>query len=71
LAKFVVVFTDNILVYSNLYLKHKQHLRQVLQTLRDHQMYAKLSKYEFWMKEVVFLEHIIFAKGIIIDLTKV
>jgi len=43
----MVVFTDNILVYSNLYLKHKQHLRQVLQTLRDHQMYAKLSKYEF------------------------
>ena len=67
----MVVFTDNILVYFNLYLKHKQHLRQVLQTLRDHQMYAKLSKYEFWMKEVVFLEHIIFAKGIIIDLTKV
>jgi hypothetical protein len=52
LNKFVVVFIDDILVYSNTYLEHEQHLREILQTLREHRLYAKLSKCEFWLKEV-------------------
>ena len=47
LYKFVVVFIDDILMYSNSFEEYKEHLRQTLQTLRDHQWYAKLSKYEF------------------------
>ena len=71
LDKYVVVFIDNILVNSNSYLEHEQHLRVVLQTLRENRLYAKLDKYEFWLKEVVFLGHVISAKGIFIDLKKV
>jgi len=71
LDKYVVVFIDNILVNSNSYLEHEQHLRVVLQTLRENRLYAKLDKYEFWLKEVVFLGHVISAKGIFIDPKKV
>ena len=71
LDKFVVVFIDDILVYSNSYLEHEQHLRQVLSTLREHQLYAKVSKCEFWLKEVVFLGHVISAQGILVDPRKV
>jgi len=67
LDKFVVAFIDDILVYSKSYLKHEQHLRQVLMTLKEHQLYAKLSKCEFWLKEVIFLGHIISAEGISVD----
>jgi hypothetical protein len=59
LDKFVVVFIDDILVYSNSFEEHEEHLRQTLQTLRDHQLYAKLSKCEFWLKRVTFLGHVI------------
>jgi hypothetical protein len=59
LDKFVVVFIDDILVYSSNEEIHEEHLRLVLQKLRDHQLYAKLSKCDFWLKEVAFLGHII------------
>ena len=59
LDKFVVVFIDDILVYSKSEEEHEEHLRIVLQTLREQQLYAKLSKCEFWLKEVSFLGHVI------------
>jgi len=49
LDQYMVVFIDNILVYSNSHLEHEQHLRVVLQTLRENQLYAKLDKCEFWL----------------------
>jgi hypothetical protein len=67
----MVVFIDDILVYSNSHLEHEQHLRVVLQTLRENQLYAKLDKYEFWLKEVVFLGHVISVEGIFVDPRKV
>jgi hypothetical protein len=71
LDKFMMVFIDNILVYSKSYLEHEQHLRQVLMALKEHQLDAKLSKCEFWLKEVIFLGHIISAEGISVDPRKV
>jgi hypothetical protein len=64
LDKFVVVFIDDILVYSRSEEEHKEHLRFILQKLRDHKLYAKLSKCEFWLKQVAFLGHIISKGGI-------
>jgi hypothetical protein len=54
LDKFVVVFIDDILIYSRSMEEHEEHLQIVLQQLRDHQLYAKFSKCEFWIKEVPF-----------------
>jgi hypothetical protein len=71
LDKFMVVFIDDILVYSNSFEEHKEHLRQTLQTLRDHQLYARLSKCEFWLKRVTFLGHVISAESVFIDPQKV
>jgi hypothetical protein len=71
LAKFVVVFIDDILVYSKSTEEHKEHLRVVLQRLRDHQLYAKFSKCEFWINEMPFLGHVISSEGIIVDPSKV
>ena len=59
LDKFVVVFIDDILIYSRDESEHAEHLRTVLQTLRDKQLYAKFTKSEFWLKEVGFLGHIV------------
>jgi hypothetical protein len=70
LDKFVVVFIDDILVYSNSFEEHEEHLRQTLQTLRDHQLYAKLSKCDFWLKRVTF-SRIISVEGVFIDPQKV
>jgi hypothetical protein len=67
----VVVFINDILVYSNSHLEHEQNLRVVLQTLRENQLYAKLDKCEFWLKEVVFLGHVISTEGIFVDPRKV
>ena len=61
LDQFVVVFIDDILVYSRDKQEHEQHLRIVLQTLREKKLYAKLSKCDFWLKEVSFLGHIVAA----------
>ncbi|XP_074300958.1 uncharacterized protein LOC141632298 [Silene latifolia] len=57
LDRFVVVFIDDIFVYSKTKEEHEEHLRLVLQTLRDNQLYAKLSKSEFWLEIVAFLGH--------------
>jgi hypothetical protein len=71
LDKFVVVFIDDILVYSKNEEEHEEHLRLVLQKLRDNQLYAKLSKCEFWLEEVSFLGHVITKGGIAVDPGKV
>jgi len=71
LDKFVVVFIDDILIYSRTREEHAEHLRLVLSVLREKQLYAKLSKCEFWMDEVQFLGHVISAQGIAMDLAKV
>ncbi|KAK8670131.1 hypothetical protein V6N13_104892 [Hibiscus sabdariffa] len=66
LDKFVVVFIDDFLIYSRNKDEHAEQLKIVLQTLREHQLYAKFSKREFWLSEVAFLGHIISAKGIMV-----
>jgi len=71
LDKFVVVFIDDILVYSRTREEHAEHLRLVLGVLREKQLYAKLSKCEFWMDKVQFLGHVISAQGIAVDPAKV
>jgi hypothetical protein len=71
LDKFVVVFIDDILIYSQSEEEHVDHLRKVLQRLREHQLYAKLSKCEFWIHEGLFLGHIINIDGLVVDPKKV
>ena len=67
LDRFVIVFIDNILVYSGSSEEHSEHLRIVLQTLRERQLYAKLSKCKFWLDRVAFLGHVISAEGVSVD----
>ena len=67
----MVVFINDILVYSKNEEEHEQHLRIVLQTLREKQLYAKLSKCDFWLKEVFFLSHIASVEGIRVDPAKI
>ena len=69
--QFFVVFIDNILVYFKDAQEHEQHLRIILETLREKKLYAKLSKCDFWLKEVSFLSHIVSAEGIRVDPAKV
>jgi hypothetical protein len=71
LDKFVVVFIDDILIYSRSTEEHEQHLRIILSRLRVHELYAKFSKCEFWLQEVAFLGHIITAEGVKVDPEKV
>jgi hypothetical protein len=75
LDKFVVVFIDDILIYSQNEQEHEENLRKVLQRLRDClrdcQLYAKLSKCEFWISEVLFLGHVINQEGLAVDPKKV
>jgi hypothetical protein len=71
LDKFVVVFIDDILIYSNNEEEHARHLRIVLTRLREHQLYAKFSKCAFWLEEVQFLGHVLSTKGIAVDPSKV
>jgi hypothetical protein len=71
LDRFVVVFIDDILIYSKSDSEHEEHLRLVLQKLRDHQLYAKYSKCEFRIDEVPFVGHIISNSGISVDPAKV
>jgi len=71
LDKFMVEFINDILVYSKNEEEHEEHLRLVLQKLREHQLYAKLSKCEFWLREVSFLGHIISNGGVPVDPKKV
>ena len=71
LDKFVIVFIDDILVYSKDKSEHAKHLRIVLQILRQHQLYAKFSKCEFWLDKVEFLGHVITKEGIAVNPSKV
>jgi hypothetical protein len=71
LDNFVVVFIDDILIFSKTEEKHEKHLRMVLEKLRSNQLYAKFSKCEFWLTEVAFLGHVISAGGISVDPSKV
>ncbi|CAA0819684.1 Uncharacterized mitochondrial protein AtMg00860, partial [Striga hermonthica] len=64
LDQFVIVFIDDILVYSRSTTQHEEHLRIVLETLRQEKLYAKFSKCEFWLDRVAFLGHIVTAEGI-------
>ena len=69
LDKFVVVFIDDI--YSKSVEEHERHLRLILEKLREHKLYAKFSKCEFWLSEVGFLRHIVSKDGIAVDPSKV
>ena len=71
LDQFVVVLVDDLLIYSQSEWGHEYHLRIVLQLLRDHQLYAKFSKCEFWLIEVRFLGHVESASGVSADPKKV
>ena len=71
LDQFVVVFMDDILIYSQSEEEHEDHLRVVLQRLRDHQLYTKFNKYEFWLTKVRFLGHVVLTSGVSVDPEKV
>ena len=71
LDQFIMVFVDDILIYSQLEWEHEYHLRIVLQLLRDHQLYVKFSKCEFWLTKVRFLGHVVSASGLSVDPKKV
>jgi hypothetical protein len=70
LDKFVVVFIDDILIYSQSAEEHEQHLRIVLEKLRAHELYAKFSKCEFWLTKNAFLGHILSEDGVVVDPAK-
>ena len=71
LDQFVVVFIDNILVYSKNKEEHEKHLHIILQTLREHQLFAKLNKCELWLDQISFLDHVVSKDGISVDPSKV
>ena len=71
LDQFVVVFVDDILIYSQSEVEREDHLRIILQLLRDHQLYAKFSKCEFWLTEVGFLGHVVSSSCVSVDPEKV
>ena len=71
LDQFVVVFVDNILIYYKSKEEHEGYLRIVLQVLRDHQLYSKFSKCEFWLTKVKFLRHVVSVSRVSMDSEKV
>ena len=71
LDHFVVVFVDDILIYSQSEEEYEDHLRIVLQALRDHQLYSKFSKCDFWLTEVKFLGHVVSVSCVSVDLEKI
>jgi hypothetical protein len=70
LGKFVVVFMDDILIFSKIEEEHEKNLRMVLENLRSNQLYAKFSKCEFWLTDVTFLRHVISAGAVSVDQSK-
>ncbi|WVZ63179.1 hypothetical protein U9M48_012833 [Paspalum notatum var. saurae] len=68
---FVVIFIDDILIFSKTEEEHAEHLRIVLQKLRDHRLYANFGKCEFWLREISFLGHVLSEKGVAVDPSKV
>ena len=71
LDQFVMVFVDDTLIYSKSEEEHEGHLRIIVHALKDHQLYAKFSKCEFWLTEVRFLGHVVSASGVSMDPKKV
>ncbi|KAL0558839.1 hypothetical protein IC582_003421 [Cucumis melo] len=71
LDTFVIVFIDDILVYSKIEAEHEEHLHQILETLRANKLYVKFSKCEFWLKKVSFLGHVVSNEGVVVDLIKI
>ena len=71
LDKFVIVFIDDILVYSRTMEEHELHLKIVLEKLREKELYAKFSKCVFWLRKVIFLGHVVSDDGISVDSSKV
>lgn len=71
LDKFVVVFLDDILIYSRDEKEHEEHLRQVLQKLRENQLFGSLSKCAFFRSEIHYLGHIISGDGVSVDPSKI
>ncbi|KAD6796253.1 hypothetical protein E3N88_07149 [Mikania micrantha] len=71
LDQFVIVFIDDILIYSKTKTEHEQHLRKILELLREKKLYAKFSKCEFWLREVQFLGHVVNSEGIHVDPAKI
>ena len=68
---FIIVFIDDILIYSRNEEKHASHLRIVLLTLKDRQLFAKFRKCEFWLQSIAFLCHIVYSEGIRVDSQKI
>ncbi|XP_038890712.1 uncharacterized mitochondrial protein AtMg00860-like [Benincasa hispida] len=71
LDTFVIVFIDDILVYSKTEVKYEEHLRKVLEMLRANKLYAKFSKCEFWLRQVFFLGHVVSKEGVSMDPAKI
>ena len=71
LDQFVVVYVDDILIYSKIEEEHEDYLRIILQALRGHKLYIKFSKCEFWLTEVKFLGHVVSASGVSVHPEKV
>ena len=68
---FVIVFIDDILIYSKSKKEHEEHLRIVLEVLREKRLYAKFSKCEFWLDSVSFLGHVVTKDGLMVDPSKI
>lgn len=64
---FIIMFIDDIMIYFRIKEEYADHLRVILQTLKDQQLYAKFSKCEFWLESVAFLGHIVSGEGIQVD----